>query len=181
MTILVLTEWQVGNTNRPLDAEGNFVRISGRRAGLVHALLAMLGIDPTTSFKVSPDRVEVMVSSLSGREIRIIPLGGVCSIRSGSAKPWRESLALMFLLTMLAVPFRTPEAFFLLGIFGALCGLMYFSLNRTIAIGIVEKSGHEHLLQFKRSVIEGISVDELQGLHVGRVVQHFVEQKQRTP
>ena len=63
MSALVLKAWKVNN--KPVDADENYVVISGRRSGLISWFLSLIGIDPTTTIKVGMDRVEFHASSIS--------------------------------------------------------------------------------------------------------------------
>ena len=100
MQPLVLKEWKA--SNQPIDNDGNLIRITGRQGGLIAWFLALVKIDPTTSIKVSKDRVEFASSSLSGTEYRMIPISSVCSTYYGYHKPWKQALAILGLFIFIA-------------------------------------------------------------------------------
>jgi len=70
MATLVLKKWAAEAT--PVDQDGNYIVISGRESGLLAWFLACVGIDPTTTMKVSQKRIEFKTSSLSGTSNRMI-------------------------------------------------------------------------------------------------------------
>lgn len=69
---LVLKSWYA--SDKPLP-DGSFIQITGRRAGIVGFIFALLGIDPVTTLKVSNQRIEFHSSSLTGTSHRITPPG----------------------------------------------------------------------------------------------------------
>lgn len=199
MAALVLKKWKVKNT--PVDQAGNYVDISGRQSGLIAWVLALVGIDPTTTLKISKTRIEFQTTALSGTISRMIPLQGVCSTYYGYRKPWKQAIGVFivcsFLFNFLAVyffaisfvhkkrDFYNTDFSFSVGIVGLLglvaaiiIALLYYFLNRTLMIGFVEKSGLINAIKFKRSVIENIDVDELHARSVCELTQSIIESVQ---
>lgn len=184
MSALVIKEWKA--SNQPIDSDGNYVRIIGRSGGLISWILALLKVDPTTSIRVSQDRVEFSSASLSGTEHRMIPIGNVCSTYYGYHKPWKAALLLFFLFGFL---FNIPGAIASAGnnagisIMGYLFGiviavgiaLLYYFLSRTLTLGFVEHSGVISAIKFKRSVIENVDVNEGQARYICEVTQFLIE------
>jgi len=156
----VIKTWYARNTP---NAEGNDVHLVGREAGLLAWLLSVVGLDPTTEVMIS-DRLIVFTSaSLSGRTTRVMPLQALTSAFYGYEKPWKEALVLTALLAPVLI--------------GFLVGRIYYFLNKTLTIGVVESSGWSGGFAFKRSVIEGRNIDENNAYLVIDIVRSLVEKR----
>jgi len=178
MATLVLRSWKVDT--KPIDANGNYVDISGRQSGLLSWFLALLGVDPTTTIKIGPVRVEFHQSSLSGISTRMIPLQGICSTYYGYYKPWKEALAIIVLCSVLGNVIMAAGSWtgaLLVWLLGLVLGFLYYFLNKTLTLGFVENSGVANGIQFKRSVIENVAVDADQARVVCEITQSLIEQK----
>lgn len=186
MSALVLKAWKA--SNKPVDDDENYVVISGRKSGLISWFLALIGVDPTTTVKVGAERIEFNQSSLSGTNNRMIPLRGVCSTYYGYHKPFKESLAIIIVFVALSISLSSALAemnsagagttAFLIGtILGFVIGIVYYLLHITLTLGFVENSGVISGIQFKRSVIENIDVNESQARFVCEITQAIIEQK----
>ena len=177
MAALVLKQWSVKNI--VVDKAGNYIVITGREGGLIAWILALLGIDPTTSIKVSMKRVEFKQSSLAGTSNRMIPLQGVCSTYYGYHKPWKEALGIFIVLAFLFGSIGEAAHSSSTTIFGTLISiaiaLAYYFLNRTLTLGFVENSGVISGINFKRSIIENIDVNEEQARYVCELTQALIE------
>jgi len=163
MSSLVLKSWKADYECIP--GTDLHVSIHGREGGLFSWLLSLLKIDPTTILEVTGNKIKFSTASLSGSENRQIQLSSVSSTFYGYHKPWKEAL---FIAIVLGAP--------TLGI-GAIVGLIYFFLNKSLTIGIVEDSGGVSAIQFKRSVIEGISINEEESRKVCEIIQTLIEKK----
>lgn len=175
MASLVIKQWQV--SDKPVDAKGNYVNIVGREGGLVSWLLALVKIDPTTSIRVSPTRVEFSQASLSGTSHRMIPVCNVCSTFYGYYKPWKMALVI-FLILLFVLGLLFGDAFFakmVATLMSLAAALAYYFLSRTLTLGFVEHSGIVSSIQFKRSVIENLDVDENQARYVCEITQFLLE------
>lgn len=160
MNTLVIKKWH--SSPNP-DSTGRYIEIVGRTAGLFGWLLALLGIDPITSIEMKADKFVFATGSLSGQTKNVVPIEGISSYFYGYYKPWREAL-IIGLLT-----------FWLL----FLPGLLYYWLNKTLIVGIVEQSGLIRSITFKRSVIEGQNIDENQASAVIEQIQSLVDAHRR--
>ena len=187
MSALVLKQWMAHE--EPVDRDGNYIVISGRESGLIAWFLALVGVDPTTTIKVSLKRVEFRASSLSGTNNRMIPLQGLCSTYYGYHKPWKKALGtfalLMWLVLSLGSALAQADAAgsaygtFIFGtLISAGISLAYYFLNRTLTFGFVENSGVISGIMFKRSVIENIDVNEQQARYVCELTQAIIERVQ---
>ena len=186
MAALVLKQWMAHDT--PVDSAGNYIVITGRESGLIAWFLARVGVDPTTTIKVSLKRIEFRSSSLSGTNNRIIPLQGVCSTYYGYYKPWKKALglfiALMWLISSAMSPLllingnftqRSFGIFMIATLFSIVIALVYYFLNRTLTLGFVENSGVVSGIMFKRSVIENIDINEKQARYACELTQAIIE------
>lgn len=167
MAAFVITSWQAHD--QPQPETGEYVRIQGRAGGLISWLLSLVEISPTFRLVVTADMIALEEGSLQGFVRVLTPIENTCSTSYGYAKPWKEALALT-----VVIGFFT---FFLLGIPGLIVGGLYYFLNKTLTIGFTDKGGHSRTIQFKRSVIEGINVDETTAGDVCAIIQRRVDAK----
>lgn len=161
---LVIRTWRLSAT----PADGFFVVIEGREAGLVSWLLTRFGLDTTTVLKINRDTVYFEQGSLEGYTQRVIPMSRMSSAYFGYRKPWKE--ALVFGLVLL------PAC----GL-GLIVGPLYYIMNKTTAIGVVESSGLVSSLEFKRSVIEGKDITEAEGRKLIDGIRALMEASTRRP
>jgi len=155
------------------SADGLYVRIVGRKSGLFAWLLSLLQIDATTIFEVYQDRIVFKSANLSGATNTTVPLASVCLTASGFFKPVLYIIlavllfvpASMGLLAALMVASHSSEAAFAAGCFPmillAFCALLvwlYF-LRKTLLVSIQANSGTLIAIAFKRSVMEGVTVE----------------------
>lgn len=158
---LVIKKWYASTSP---NQDGNYVHLVGREAGLFAWLLSVVGLDPTTEIKISDSLITFGAASLSGRSTRVIPMRSLTSAFYGYEKPWKLAL----LITAVFMP-----VFFL----GLLLGPLYYFLNKELAIGVVEASSWSGSFAFKRSVIEGQNIDEVQAYRVIDIVRSLIEKK----
>jgi hypothetical protein len=202
--VCVLRSW--GATTAPTDAEGTYVRIVGRRAGIVAWALALIGIDPTVTFTVTGRNVIHEAGSWSGNVRNLLPIRHVHCLASGVARPWQSALAVMLIASPLlgavcsfaaasfmgsvAGPSSGVKAFgalagaleaavlaFPLGIvLGVAIAIIYYLINKTIRIQ-VSAGSHSASIVFKRSLIESQEIDEATAARVVAIVQTLVDQQ----
>ncbi|RQO61114.1 hypothetical protein DBR47_07690 [Paucibacter sp. KBW04] len=158
---LVIKKWYASEVP---NEEGNYVHLVGREAGLFAWLLSVIGLDPTTEIQIKDKLIIFSAASLSGRSTRVIPMQSITSAYYGYEKPWKEALLIAVLLS---------PVFFI----GLLLGPLYYFLNKTLAIGVVEASSWSGGFAFKRSVIEGQNIDEKQAYRVIEVVRKLIEKQ----
>ncbi len=189
MSVLVLKEWRANNT--PLDEDGHLVRIAGRKGGLISWFLSLTGVDPTTYFFASADRLEIIGSSLSGKVHRIIPLWSVSAASYGYYKPWKQAYLLFISLCICGVgmSFLSSEysgdmnmdVFFMSMVVAFFASLLYYILSRTFTLSFTEHSGHTSVIRYKSSVIEGVDVNENEALYICDLVQALIDRKFASP
>jgi hypothetical protein len=179
MGTIVLKSWRV---KKEPDNKGYFIAINGREGGLIAWFLALVKIDPTTTLKVNMNRVEFIVASLAGTDNRLIPLTNISSTYYGYHKPWKIALGIIFLFVAIASGAAQSGGFLaglLTFLLGVIISLVYYFLNRSLTIGIVEISGVVSGIAFKRSIIENIDVDEKQAKFACDLIQALIERKQQ--
>lgn len=161
---LVLKEFSV-NYDGP-----EYVHIVARKAGLVSWLLTLMGIDATTVFRVYGDRIEFQEGSLSGRLQTVMPMKSISITSTGYMKPVMLIVWAGFFL-LLAIP-----TFGITLIFSIICFIFYF-LNKNLVISAVSNSGWPALICFKRSVIEGVTIEYAQAQEVINVINQLLMQQ----
>lgn len=158
---LVIKKWYASKT---ANEDGNYVHLVGRESGLLAWLLALMGIDPTTEIEIKENLILFTEGSLEGSQKRVIPMKSVCSAFYGYVKPWKMALVLGILLLPLY------------GI-GLLVGPLYYFLNKSLSVGVIETSSWVGGFSFKRSVIEGQNIDEKKAYEVIDIVRSLIEDK----
>lgn len=187
MAVLVLRSWKVGQT--PVDKENNYISISGRESGLIAWFFTILGVTPTCTVKMGANRMEFVVSSLSGIDRRIIPLESICSTHYGYYRPiWRAiAVFMLFIATtyFVVASMRAMEVgpgwvaltLVFCVLLTLIIPLVYYFLNRAFTLGVVETSGVTGGIRFKRSVIEGEDIEETKTAFASELMQALIEAK----
>ena len=169
---LVLKEFQI-NYDGPL-----YVHIVARRSGLTAFLLTLLGIDITTTFDVHADRIEFLQGSLSGRIQTLLPMSSLSVATTGYTKPilllLGAFLDLIIGIVLLCNDLGGVKAFGGLLLIGCLICIIKFFLNKSLLISVVSNSGWGANICFKRSVIEGVKVDQAQAQEVIRIITRLL-------
>ena len=167
---LVIRKWYAsGDPN----SDGVYVSIEGRRAGLIAWLLSIVGIDALSELQVNAETVEFRSASLAGGVRRIIPLSSISSTIYGYSKPWMQTLVIFAITAAIIYPLAQSLVG---GVFlGLIIAIIYFVLNSQLTVGLVEESGHGHIIQFKRSVIENKEINEAEAERVCRIIQALVQ------
>ena len=141
-----------------------FLSIKGRKGGLIAWLFSMIGISPIVSLTCSRNEVFFKSSSVRKGQFNItIPTTQVTGVVTGYKKPFSLLvLALIFIVAgyyyQYMVRFGGP--FFVPGLIaGAIC-VIFYVLHKTMVFGVSNGGDVPAAsLEFKRSVIEGVSVD----------------------
>ena len=189
MSALVIKSWQVDT--KPIDSKNNYISIVGRESGLIAWILSLIGVDPTTKILVGLDRIEFSSNSLAGTQFRMIPLQSVCSSYYGYHKPWKAALSFIVFFMVIGMSLSSTMAqsgnsgaafttFLAATGLGAVIGVIYYFLNRTLTLGFVENGGVINGIKFKRSVIENIDVNQEQAQKVCLLLQRLIENKEKS-
>jgi uncharacterized membrane protein len=160
--------------------DGLYVRIVGRKAGLIAWLLTLIGIDTTTVFEVYGDKLVYRNSSLSGQMITIFPINSICTTSSGFFKPILfiilgglfAFMGLMSLIGAIANTDMLVSAFILLILAAIFIALYYF--RKVLLISVGNTGAAVAAIAFKRSVIEGIEIKEENAIHVVELINFLV-------
>lgn len=160
----VIKSWSAGT--QP-DHEQNYVNIAGRAGGLASWVLNLLGISPTVSLVVRADKVIFQKGSLEGSLHFLTPLENTCSTFYAFKRPLKEAIGLGIVLGALT--------FFSFGMIGIAIAILYYILNKTLTIGFTDIGGRISEIPFKRSVIEGKTIDETEAARVCAVIQQLVD------
>lgn len=158
---LVIKNWYAGKS---ANENGDFVHIVGRESGILSWFLSLFKIDPTNEIEIKDNLINFTASSLAGQEKRVIPLKSITSAYYGYKKPWKMALFLTALLTPL---------FFI----GLVVGPVYYFLNKSLTVGVVEASGWVGAFSFKRSIIEGQNISEEEAYEVIKIIRTLIETK----
>jgi len=138
---------------------GKFVRIVGRKSGLVDWIFSMIGIDTITEFEVFRDHIRFKTSNLSGSNTMVIPVTSVSSTSSGYFKP--------FIYFVIGIP--------LLPFFGlGLIPIIYYFLHKSLMLSATAHSSEIAAIAFKRSVIEGVKVEQKDAEQVVEIINKLV-------
>lgn len=173
----VLKHWQVNE--RSLE-EGRFVEIRGRRAGILSFFLSLAGIEATVCLIVDRNNARFEEGSWAGFKWTVTPLEKLCSGTYGYTKPWLASLIIALLGIAVAVLLGATDtvsgfAVFLI-LFGSLgIASLYYILNKALFLVLEDIGGGASGLAFKRSVIEGVSVDEREAARVIKIIEMLVK------
>ena len=174
---MVISEWHVAN--QP-NFQGEFVAIRGRAPGFLSWILSLLGVERGIRMVATRDHISFQEGDLGGSSTRIIHLNKICSTYHGYKKPWAEAFVIMFtvagpLAGILMEVMDSPVG----GVIGFLaaitCAGLYYALNKRMTIGLVEMSGVPHQIVFKRSVLEGIDLNEQSSSHASDIIQWLMD------
>ncbi|MGB0585207.1 MAG: hypothetical protein ACPGQC_00465 [Limisphaerales bacterium] len=174
---MVISEWHVAY--QP-NSSGAYVSIRGRQAGLLSWILSILGVERGVRLEADTKHIKFKEGDMGGSSTRVIHLDSISSTYYGFKKPWAEAIVIIWLLGGA-----------LWGIGGALIGgtlgsliggivavgiaALYYFLNKRMTVGIVEHSGVQSQLVFKRSVLEGLKLDEASSAQASDVLQWLMD------
>lgn len=168
---LVLQELSV-NENGPV-----YVRLKGRKAGIVAWLLSLLGIDPTTILEITETKIDYVEGSLSGNVRHSIPIDAICNLGTGYLKPVMFCVgAIGNVILAIIGALLGGSSFSVLMFFGVaiFCAIAYYAGNVLMLYALPE-SGVGPIIGFKRSIIEGVSIDEEQANKIIAVIMTLIE------
>lgn len=171
---LVLKNW---TANKQPDDKGRYVDIKARESGLISYLLSLLGIDPTVSMVVDSRNFLFEEGSWAGFRRRVIPLQHISSMFYGYHKPWKSAAGIAagaFVLST-AIGAASPKFALVVLLLGLIAAVVYYVLNKELQIGVVEQSGFSAAIAFKRSAIEGKSIDEHEAELVIEILRDLIE------
>jgi len=174
---LVLKEVTI-DENGPL-----YVRIVGRKPGLIAWILNILQIDTTTIFEVYWNRILFEEGSLFGRIKQNIPMKKVCNLGTGYTKPFLWFLLSVFfffsgfvilIITSLNDKDGSP-ALCLIPFAIALLFLFCYIFGKTMILYVFPSSGIGANVIFKRSLIEGVKISEEDAERVTNIITYLID------
>ena len=161
-----------------------YVRLVGRKSGLLAWFLNICGIDMTTVLEIYADRIEYKHRSLSGSILEVIPLSKVSNLFCGYFKPvillfgaiiflfaWMFCFLYRdFCLSYIDFAVISVIAF----IFSVVLAIYYF-LQKSILLSIIPNSSSAIAIAFKRSLIENKNITEDEAQLIIQIVVNLVE------
>ena len=177
---LVLTEKEI-NENGPC-----YVRLRGRKSGLVAWFLTLVGIDVTTEFCVYEDHIEISEGSVSGKINELVPISSVSNLGTGLVKPFvLLGLAALFIISALC---SLGGALFTHGGAGAWAGFLFslilavlsivaYKIGRTMMAYVVTDGGTTSGIFVKRSIIESKTLSEEEVDQIIAILTKLVREK----
>lgn len=171
---LVLKEVTI-DENGPL-----YVRIVGRKPGLIAWILNMLQIDTTTIFEVYWNRILFEEGSLFGRLKQNIPMKKVCNLGTGYTKPFHWFLlSILFTIGGIYSLFAARDSDFsalaFLPFLIALVFLFCYIFGKTMILYVFPSSGIGASVLFKRSLIEGVKITEEDAERVTNIITYLID------
>ena len=189
MATLVLKKWRL--TKVATTTEAMQIEIVGRSSGFISWLLTLCGIDPTTSLFASDEGITFKSTSLAGADLRFIPFDSLSSVSWEIYKPWKTALLILFVAAVIGMgfagafihlttgipttsPILAPVSFLIGTALAVAIALVYYKLNRQLAIGFTEIAGPQHGIRFKRSVIENVNVNQEQAEEAYKIIRRLM-------
>lgn len=165
----VIKEWFASETP---NQEGIYVHIKGRKGGLMSFFMSLVGIDPTVSLVIDHENVRFRRGSWTGYSAWVTPLDKLCSGNYGYSKPFWSTVIWIVIGVALLVPSFGLSIILILGV------IAYYFLNKTLVLGLTFIGGGNvysgDALAFKRSVIEGKSIDEYATERIVAIIEMIV-------
>ena len=174
---MVISEWHVANTP---NGQGEYIKIRGRAPGLFWWLLSLLGVERGVQMVATSQHIKFQEGDLGGSSTRIIHMDKISSTYYGYKRPWIESATIILVLagpigTIIGMVLNSEVAM----IFGLpvsiLIAALYYYLNKRMTVGLVEQSGVVNEVVFKRSVLEGVNLDEQSAASASDIMQWLMD------
>jgi hypothetical protein len=156
---LVLKKFSI---NKAATGQTALVDIVGRQGGLISWFLTLIGLDTTSSLKVTSTDVSLKDSSLFGQQHSVVAISSISSVHCGYRKPFSYFFlsAVCLLLGLGGAISGGGFAAFFGGIILAAIFFVGYFLKKTLVIAVVPRGGDRTIgLPFKRSVVENVAVD----------------------
>ena len=145
-----------------------YVRLVGRKSGLIDWLLTLFGVNTTTTLEVYADRIEYSYGSLSGNVLEVIPLSKVSNLYCGRFKP-------VILLVLAVITFFAAFVTFGLSLILTVIFVIFYYLKKTTLISVIPNSASATAVAFKRSLIENQNISDEEAQQIIKIVANLVE------
>tara|TARA_B110000438_G_C15703259_1_gene602014 strand:- start:111 stop:719 length:609 start_codon:yes stop_codon:yes gene_type:complete len=179
---MVISEWHVAN--QP-NAQGEFIAIRGRSPGFLSWILSLLGVERGVRMVATAQHIRFQEGDLGGSATKIIHLDKICSTHYGYTKPWKEAFGVIIFLGPILAPIGAAimangmQPSLIGGALGVFVSIgiaaIYYAFNKRMSVGLVEMSGIVNQIVFKRSVLEGINLDEQSSAQASDVIQWLMD------
>lgn len=154
---------------KEINLEGPcYIRLVGRKSGLIDWFLTLCGINTTTTLEVYADRIEYSYGSLSGNVLEVIPLSKVSNLLCGRFRP-------VILLVLAVISFIAAFMTFGLSLIFTIIFAIYYFLKKTTLISIIPNSAAATSVAFKRSLIENKNISDEEAQEIIKLVANLVE------
>ena len=174
MATYVVKSWYA---DQKADPQGHYVSIKGRAPGFIAWLMSLVGISPTVSFECGVNNIIYEKGSWSGKFVNTIPLSKISSVHYGYAKPWKAALLLAILGSFFGIMLfpLSGAAGLVVMLIAWVIAIIYYHLHKDLALGVIEIGGFASRIDFRRSVIEGIAVDEAGAEYAHNIILALVD------
>ena len=176
-----IVSWKIADSN---SADPS-IEIVGRGSGIFSFLLRRIGMSPTVKFSLQDGTLKLLAHSWSGKANYVVPMAKVRSSRFGFVKRWQQALGIFFgsielgrILSSMGHGTGSFHKFVEHGgivvpcaVFGAVAAYLHYEFQRKLQFSVTSKSGERFDFSFYPSVIEGVTIDEGQGLRVLQALQ----------
>jgi len=173
---LVLQEFNV--------EEGNYhiVHIKARKGGLISWIFSIIGLDSTNEFNIYEDKIEYVEGSLSGKIKTIIPLSAISIAQAGFCKPFisivLSIISLIISITCFCYKYDIGTTFpGWLFLVIAIIFIVNYILNKSLLVSVVSNSSFVASICFKRSIIEGVEINEKDAFAVVEIINKLLSKK----
>ena len=147
------------------------VKIVGRKPGLFSWILSLLKIDSTFTLFVYADRLESREGSLSGMLKTTIPLSAIDSYTTGFTKPFLWLVNGFVFLAYMILRWMMTDSFAGILFVLSIGSFVTYILRKSLVLNFTTNGGGGICFLFKRSVIEGVNIDEAFADMVGEIVK----------
>lgn len=158
------------------------LKIVARKAGVISWILSLVGIDSTFTLLIYKDRLESVEGSLSGHIRTIIPMTALDTYMCGFTKPIQNLvIAVVLVIFALVSSFNGMPGFVVFIMLAIAVGsCIAYYLGKCLLLNFTTNGANGILFLFKRSVIEGVNIDETFSERVCEMVKlDYIEQAKK--
>ena len=162
-------------------SDNPIVDIEGRASGLIAWLLTVLGLDATTTLRITNREVSFRSSSLFGEIHQVAPLSSISSTHCGFFKPIGYLIIGIVIALGGVVAGLSKHTGGMAGLPLIVVGLVFivaYFLSKKLAISLETTGGMVMGLTFKRSVVENVAVDIQKALLAIQLINRKVGEAQ---